>query len=504
MANIYKFKVTNKVQNTLGLGFANVAAGDTFYLVDSQLKNALVRNAIQLGYVEPVGEDESVVTGIMMDYWDAKLKFSKNVFPASAVTVVPPIAAGAPMSIVASDLADGYLFGRKVAITSIDARFSTASNAAAAPRLMVTSGSQAPVTPTLLTAYDATDGSYTPATNGSVAHDGPITWASGDKLIIGYTSKFASVVFDRTAKNTTAGSLAVPYYWDGTTWVVFPTYTDYTIEDAAITFSRGSAADKSRICWWETPDDWVAGGPAGSGAAVTNYCIGLYFNDALASLEGASFYPVLDRPIADVNLGYDTWAPTAVVQKLGATYTNRTAISVPWSTSGMATDDYIWVGFTRKARGFVVTITGQQHAARTMVLTYWNGKEWSSVTATATDGTSNAGDTLGQTGTISLATIPVDWTPTVATNTATGFPGASTPATVSTASLYWLRYTVNNTLDANGTCVIVTGAPATSDWANFEPQQMTFVDADEELHINVVDENATIAATTINVMVGDL
>ena len=38
MANIFQFQVTNKVNCTLGLGFANVSAGDTFYLTDTQLK----------------------------------------------------------------------------------------------------------------------------------------------------------------------------------------------------------------------------------------------------------------------------------------------------------------------------------------------------------------------------------------------------------------------------------------------------------------------------------
>jgi len=503
MANIYKFQVTNKVQNTLGLGFANVAAGDTFYLVDTQLQNALVRNAIQQGYVEPVGEDDSVVTGIMMDYFDAKLKFSKNVFPSSAVTVVPPIASAGIINVVAADLSDGYLFGRKIAITGIEARFSTASSAAAAPRLLVTAGNQTPVTPTLLTAFDYNVGSYTAATNGSIANNAPITWAASDQLIIGYTSKFASVVFAKTTANS-ASTLAVPYYWDGSAWVVFPSYTDYTKEVTGKTFSRVGNVDKTRIVWWETPDDWVAGGPTGSLALPTDYCIALQFNGVLTALAAASLYPVLDRPIADVNLGYDTWAPDSVVQKLGVTYTDQTGIAVAWSTSGMTTTDYIWVGFDKKASGFYVNIDGDQLAARTMVLTYWNGKVWSSVTATATDGTADAGATLGQDGTISLVTVPVDWTPAAATDTTGGFPGASTPTTVTTDELYWLRYSVSGALDANGTCVILRGAPSVNTWTHFEPEQMTFVDANEELHMNVTDENSAIAATTINVMVGDL
>jgi len=236
----------------------------------------------------------------------------------------------------------------------------------------------------------------------------------------------------------------------------------------------------------------------------TDYCIALQFDGVLTALAAGSLYPVLDRPIADVNLGYDTWAPDAVVQKLGVTYTDRTGGAVAWSTSGMTTTDYIWVGFDKKASGFYVDITGVQAAARTMVLTYWNGKAWSSVTATATDGTANGGATLAKDGTVSLVTVPVDWTPAAATDTTTGFPGTSTPATVTTDELYWLRYSVSAALDANGTCVIVRGAPSVNTWTHFEPEQMTFVDADEYLHMNVTDEDSTIAATTINVMVGDL
>ena len=503
MANIFKFQATNKVKNSLGLGFGSVSAGDVFKLTDTQLKKSSVRNALRLGYIKPMAEDSSEISEDMMEYWDGTVSYTKNLMPAFSVQVVPPIAANTLVNVVSADLSNGYKLGRKSVITGVNAKFSTAPLTAAtnAPRLLMTAGDDNIITPTLLTAYDDTAGTYTAATNGAIAAAAPIVWAANDILIVGYTEKFSSVLCDMTAASNQA-NVATPYYWDGTEWVAFEASTDYTVETAGRTLSRASAGDKARMVWWETPDAWVAGGPNGSGAVSTDYCVGIKFSGALTNLAGGSVYPVLDKPIADMNLGTSGLAaPTAVAQKLGAVYTDQTDIAVAWAMNAFTTTDYIWVGFESPQSGFAVDLTGVNANAETAELTYWNGQEWASC-PTVTDGTEAGGATWAQDGTITMASIPTDWTPISATDS--NVMGANAPATVTTDNLYWLRYTVTGPLDAAGTGVILYGVPGRNVWHQFDSMYTTYIDENDEIHIFVVNENATIAALEINAMAADI
>ena len=508
MANIFKFQATNKVNGTLGLGFSNPAPGDTFYLTDSQLRSTMIRNYIELGYIEPLAEDSSAISEAMMEYWDGTVKYVKNTMPASCIEIVPPITANTLVNAIGADLSAGFKLDRKVAFTGVKARFSVAPLTAAthSPRLLITAGDCTPVTPSLLTTYDNSLGVYTAATNGGIAHNAPITWAADDLLIIGYTEKFASAMFNMTT-HSTGSTTAIPYYWNGTEWVMFPTYNDFTGDSVAgtstLTLSRVGDTDNSRMVWWEKPDSWLAGGPAGSGVSSSTYCVAIKFSGVLTNLAGASVYPVLDTPIASMDLGTQSsdFAPAAVIKKLGTTYTDETNVTVAWAMNGFTTTDYIWVGFNTPQTGFAVNVTGVNANAQTAVLTYWNGISWVAC-PTVTDGTESFGATWAQDGTITIANIPKDWVPLAATNT--NVTGTSTPATVTTDELYWLRYTVTGVLDANGTGVIVSGVPGLNIWHEFEPKHLTFVDEGEQIHTFVLDENATIAALNIEAMVADI
>lgn len=502
MANIFKFRVTTKVKDTLGLGIGSYEAGSTIYLNEKQLNTAAIRNAIQQGYVEPMGEDDSQITDIMLDYYNAVQGFNKNFIPVSTIELVSPKAAAGLVDTQATDLAGDVVLGRRVAIDKIMARWSIASVASAMPRLLVTSGISGIVTPTLLTSYTYLTGAYLAATNGSIAAAAaPITWAASDMLIIGYSEKFASVVTDRSAANTVA-TTATAYYWNGTTWVAFNTTTDHTIETTGKTLSRTHAADKSRIIWWEMPDAWIPGGPAGSGALHTDYCVAIKFSAALTTLAGCSVYPVLDRPIADINLGYGEFAPTAVVLKLAAAYTNIIAVS-PAAFDNFTTTDYIWVGFTQPVSGFYVTVSTVNTNHVDHAVTYWNGQSWISIAAT--DGTDNTG-TFGKSGAITLSTIPQDWVPAVATNIAigSGGSGTSTPATVSTASLYWIRYTVSAAMDNDVDATINRGVPGLNHWYSYETVEMSYVDANDPIKVIVVEPENIIATLTLNAVMEDL
>lgn len=528
MANIFQFKATNKVKNTLGLGFANVAAGDEFYLTDIQLKRSSVRNAIELGYIEPMGEMDiasaaSAIAGTGSEAWytylDGITSFRKNTMPALAARIVPPLAAGAIVNTQGADLCGGYVFGRKVAVTGLEVRFSTAPLTAAiqVPRLLVTAGIPTAMTQTLLTSYKNSTGVYYSQTQASIHEHitAATVWAADDLLIIGYSEKFASVVCNMTTESSATTS-STPYYWDGTAWVAFTDSTDYTNDGVAgtytKTFSRVGDTDNARIVWWEKPDAWVAGGPSGSGAASTDYCVAIKFSGALTALAGGSVYPVVDTPIADINLGVyglpylegGVGNPT-VIQKLAAAYLDKTGVTTAWANDGFTTTDYLWIGSEKPFQGFAVDVDTVNDTVSAPVVTYWNGISWVAC-PTITDGTNAVADTFKTDGTITMATIPTDWTPSAATSISitNGGSGTSTPTTVTDNELYWLRLTTTAQFTNPSTCFIAYLVPALNYWHYIEPKHMTFIDSDEEVHIWVVDENTTIAALSVNAMLADI
>jgi len=502
MANIFKFRVTTKVQNTLGLGIGNYSANDTIYVNEKQLKTASFRNAIKNGYIEPAGEDDSKVSSVMMDYYNGSQGFGKNYLPVSTVELVQQIAAGSIVNVQGTDLCGGMSLGKRVAIDKIMAKFTTASSTAGMPRLLVVAGDSSPVTPTLLTAYDYTAGTYTAATNGSIAAAAPITWAANDMLLVAYTEKFASVVCDMTTPSNQA-TTATPYYWDGSTWVVFPAYHDYTVETTGRTLSRASALDKTRMVWWEKPDDWVAGGPSGSGAPITDYCVGIKFSGALTALAGGSVYPVLDTPIADVSLGTSEWIPQAVVLNLNGTYSDITASAANTLNSFGTSTSYIWLGFNQKVSSFYVDVTNTNTNASTAVVTYWNGTSFASC-PTITDGSINATATFGKDGAISMAAIPEDWSKATA---ATVVESANNvPTTISTDQLFWLRFATSAAFDASVTAnfAVNTGQPVVNKWYEFDTAENTFVDVNDTIKVIIAEPENNIANLTIQAVLTDI
>ena len=509
MANIFKFRVTTKVQNTMGLGIGNYSAEDTIYLNEKQLNTAIFRNAIQQGYLEPAGEDDSKVSSIMMDYYNADQSFAKNYFPVSTVELVQPIAAASIVNAQATDLCGDMLLDKRVAIDKILVKFTTASSAAATPRLLVVAGDSSPVTPTLLTSYDNNLAVYTACTNGSIGVNAPIIWAANDILIVGYSEKFASVVFDMGTANSNT-TLGVPYYWDGTAWVVFPSYHDYTVEVAAKTLSRAAALDKTRMVWWEKPDDWIAGGPVGSGAIHTDYCIGIKFAGVLTGLATCSVYPVLDTPIADILLGTSEWIPKATILKKGTSYSDLTSSAV-YNFNDFATTDYLWLGFNQKVSGFYVDATAFNTNVSVAALTYWNGTTWAAC-PTVTDGTATTGGgtatSFGQDGAISMANITEDWARDTARATSSGFPGGNNvPTTITTDKLYWLRYTVTAADFDAGTSAnfaVNTGQPVVNKWYEYETAENTFVDVNDVIKVIVAEPENNIVGLTVQAMLADI
>ena len=499
MANIFKFVFTNKVKDTHGLGIGNYAAGDTIYLNEKQINTSYVRNSLKNGYLEPAGEDADQVSDIMMDYYNGTQSFNKNFLPLSTIELVKPTAAGGLINVQAADLAGNMLIGKILNIDKILVRFSAASVTATMPRLLSVAGDSSAATPTLLTAYDDTAGTYTAATNAAIAAAAPIAWAANDILIVGYTEKFSSVVCDMTTPSNQA-NVATPYYWDGTEWVAFETSTDYTVETAGRTLSRAAAADKTRMVWWETPDAWVAGGPKGSGAANTDYCVGIKFSGALTNLAGGSVYPVLDKPIADIKLGYDEWAPEAVILKLGAAYTDITA-AAPATINSFDTTDYIWLGFSEPVSGFYVDVTNTNSNASVISLTYWDGVSFKATPA-VTDGSINAGATFGQDGIVSMASIPSGWSPVAATNA--GVTGTNTPVTITTDELYWLRVAVSVQFDNSVTVALNRGLPPLNTWIEYETVEQTYVDSNDTIKFIITEPENTIGGLTIQAVIADI
>ncbi len=501
MANIFKFRVTNKVEDkTIGIGIGNYSAGDTIYLNEKQVNQAQIRNNIQKGYLEPAGEDDSLISEEMMDYYNGSQQFNKNYLPVSSVELVQPLAAAGQINIQANDLSGNLSLNKRVAIDKLFTRFSAASVTETMPKLLVSAGEASPVTPTLLTGYDNTAGTYTAATNGSIAVNAPFVWAANDMLIVGYSEKFSSVVCDMTTANSNATS-ATAYYWNGTEWVEFTSFNDYTEEVATMTLSRVSAGDKTRMVWWEKPDAWVAGGPTGSGATDSMYCVAIKFSGVLTALAGGSVYPVLDTPIADISLGYGEFAPEAVTLKLGAAYSDIIA-AAPATLTSFTTTDYIWLGFSKKVSGFYVDVTATNANNVTAVLTYWNGQAWTACPA-VTDGTNAGLGTFAQDGTITMANIPADWQTIDAAST--NVTGTNTPATTSTDSLYWLRYTVSGAMDAVGvTATVNRGVPGLNYWYEYETVDQTYVDANDDIHVVVVEPENTIAGLTVQAVIDDI
>ena len=500
MANIHKYTVTNKVQNTIGLGIGNFSAGDTVLLNEKQLNTAIVRNAITKGYLEPEGEDASQVSSVMMDYYNAVQGFNKNYFPLCAVELVQPIAAASIVNVQATDLCGGLILKKRVAVDKIIAKFGTASSTAEMPRLLAVAGDSSPVTPTLLTAYDYTAETYTAATNASIAAAAPITWAANDMLIVAYTEKFASVVCNMTTASNQA-TTATPYYWDGTQWVVFPTYHDYTVETAGRTLSRASSLDKTRMVWWEKPDDWVAGGPVGSLAVPTDYCVGILFSGALTALAGGSVYPVLDTPIADIRLGTSEWIPKAIVMKLGTAYTDITT-SNPATLNSFTTTDYLWFGFNQKVSSVYVNVTNTNSNASTAVVTYWNGSTFTAC-PTITDGTESGGASFAQDGTLAMANIPENWKLATATEVV---DVNGVPSTITTDQLYWLRFTTSAAFDASVTAAFLvnTGQPVVNRWYEYETSEQAFIDTDDVIKVIITEPENNIAGLTIQAILADI
>jgi hypothetical protein len=407
-----------------------------------------------------------------------------------------------PVGVQSADCAGSFIATRRMYVNKVGVKYGVITSGEYAPWFLVTSGDTTLVTPSVLKAYNYDVGTYTTCTNGSIAAATPITWAASDKLIIGYSEKFSSVQFDMSAgSNQTATATA--YYWTTAGWKQFldvndiATLVDYTAETSGQTLSRAAAGDKARMVWWTQPTDWVPGGPEGSGAGYTDYCVGIQFSGVLTTLAGCSVYPVIDRPLANIKLGTSIFGTEHYYTYKGTTWTNTIDLD-GWG----AVTDAIYISVDHKFDGLYVDMTGGSvnAAATTLAFAYWNGVNW--VSMTCADGTAAVpGTPFAQDGWITITSPknPSDWVKVTASAVNSNLYGAGTQ--------YWFRITATalGPLSA-GTAIdaLEANQPATNNWLWYDIKDEGFVDAGDPIKITVMLDEANIDVVDFAVIATDL
>ena len=509
MANLHKFIVTDKVAGNLQVDGNLYTAGDPIYLPEHQCNYFLKSSYMINGLVEYAGEvepEDMPMTDEFMELYDAKFGPRRNILPVLPIKLATGLVANVdPFGVQSADSAGGFASSRRMYVSKIGIRCGTWHSVAAAsldiPWYLATAGAPQLVAPALLVGYDDTAGTYATATNGAVAAAAPFAWAADDLLIIGYTEKFASVMCDMTAA-CTAGTLASAFYWTAEGWKQFvdhdgnATFTDYTRQNVARTMSRAAAGDKTRMVWWAKPTDWIPGGPNGSGANDSTYCVAIQFDGALTNLAGGSFYPVLDKPLANMQLGSNHFEVGQIVSFKGGLYITALAdLLTGWGGAG----DFLYIGFPNKFDSLYVDMSANVNAnASVLSFAYWNGAEWLAVAAS--DGTiAPAGTTLGQDGwiTITAPMHPSDWAKV---------SGPSINANLTDAGeFYWFRINSNNALSAATAATAMSNfVPATNTWVYFPAQNEGFVEAGEPIMITCQTPEANIGATQIMAVASDI
>jgi hypothetical protein len=506
MANLHKFTVTNKVAGLLSVDGGTYVAGDILYMPEHQVNYFLKSPYLINGLLEYNGEVEpgdTSLTAEFMTLYDAKLAPKKNILPSSMIKLATSLVKAVnPVGIQGADCAGGFIANRRMYVNKVGVKYGVITSGTYAPWFLVSSGDVTLVTPSILTSYEAASGHYHAATNGSITATAPITWASGDKLIIGYSEKFSSAQFDMTAASGQTNT-ATAYYWTAAGWKQFldlksiATLVDYTAETSGRTLSRAAAGDKARMVWWTQPTDWVPGGPEGSWAGYTDYCVGIQFSGALTTLAGCSVYPVLDRPLANIKLGTSIFGTEHYYTYKGTTWTNTINLD-GW---GAATDA-IYISVDHKFDGLYVDMTGGSvnDVGTTLSLAYWNGVNW--VAMTFADGTENPGGTpFAVDGwiTITAPKNPSDWVKVTASTINSNMYGAGTQ--------YWVRImaTAGGPLKA-GTAIdaLEANQPAVNNWLWYDVQDEGFVDAGDPIKITVMLKEANIDVVDFAVIATDL
>ena len=521
MANLHKFIVTDKVSGYIDIAGDLREAGDVVFLPEHQANYFSKSSYLINGLVEYAGEAEvedvishygaaalpyAAMSEELMSLYDAKFAPNKNIFPVLPIKLATGLAANVdPFAIQGADSAGQYTASRRLYVSKIGVRYTTGTAVAGAevrtPWHLVTAGTPTLGSPSTLSSYDDTAGTYTAATNGAIAAAAPIAWAANDILIVGYTEKFSSAMFDMTVPSNQANAITA-YYWTASGWKEFldengsATVTDYTAETAGRTLSRAAAGDKARIVWWTQPTDWITGGPNGSGASSSDYCVGIKFSGALTNLANCSVYPVLDRPIADVKLGSANFSIGDVWSYKAAAYINSFDID-GWGAAG----DALYIGFEEKFDSLYIDMSANVNAAATAIgYAYWNGAAW--VAMTCTDGTAAVpGTPFAQDGWITITTprSPSDWAKCSGTDIDSNLS--------TTDKLYWFR--INRT--GGGTTTAATAVtdaefyvPAVNTWHYFDVKNDGFVDDGERINFICMLENANVDVVEIMAIASDI
>jgi len=507
MANFYRFHVTGDYKGGLQVGGTRYVAGDTFDLTQDQVNQFIRWSDIEKGWLQYLGEmpeSSTSFSSLMLENLKGKFgTLGKNYLPCSGILSLTggSVAAAGAAGIQGADLSWMKL-GRRVGVTGIQYRVTTGSGAADANRFLVTAGKFNKVTPSVLRYYDDSGTAYGAMTNGSIDAAAPIVWAANDLMIVGYTEKFRSVnvVVDTAA--ATAGAINQVSYWNGTDWTAFDTFVDYTPEPTATnSFDRvGFAVDTNvRVVWWDAPADWRMGGPVGSGIPEGTYAVALRVSGVLTTLDGARFYPVLDTPLADINVGEQVEVPDAQLTQVGAVYTDYTGLGPV--VLDLSTTEFWYIGFAKPFNGVYIDIdTANAVAASTLAASYWMGTNWSglaTVVADAWAGTLTDGtfllQTLAQDGILSWTAHPSDWV-AVSYEDLTSAEAIAIAAlgTVTDDPLYWVRISASGAITATTETTaeyIITSAAAWTEATVYN----NATDEEGEFHIHVIDEDATTA-----------
>jgi hypothetical protein len=275
-----------------------------------------------------------------------------------------------------------------------------------------------------------------------------------------------------------------------------------------------------RLVWWDAPTDWVRGASGGSGASSTDYCVAIRVSAALTTLANGSIYPLLDKPITDINLGIQSGTFDAVLTEIGGTWVDETtdAADVGAGDVGLAlgaNTDYLYLGAANPYNGLnlLTTLGATAALAATSALYYWNGLDWSSAATvvtdawagTMTDSTIAGNSPFGQDGAITFAGTPADWMPDVATNVdeiAAAISGATLTVVSAdtTTPLYWIKIGTTIVVNNAATAAQLFALPSTRAFMEYNAAPSSSVEADEAIYVSVVDENVTVTLSILAVV----
>lgn len=125
---------------------------------------------------------------------------------------------------------------------------------------------------------------------------------------------------------------------------------------------------------------------------------------------------------------------------------NNTATDVDLSAlSTAAANDYVFVGARMPFGGVEIDVDATNSNASVLTVNYWNGSAWTDISAT--DGTINAGASLGQDGNVTW-TVPTAWVSAGINETMTG---VAKGLGIAQAEMFWTRWQWSATLDGTTT-----------------------------------------------------